>query len=141
MEFNIKIGGKDVAMTNSFLWQIRYKSQFKEDPAVFLMDALDAMMKFDVKPDDPKADDKERQAAFRAVSKIGFIRCYGMAWAMAKAADKSIPMPDIWRESFDEFPVLDVGIEVLSYAIDGLMSSTQPKNATAPGEALNPESN
>lgn len=37
---------------------------------------------------------------------------YNIAWTMAKTADKSIPNPQDWLDSFDEFPIEEVFVEL-----------------------------
>mgnify|MGYP006976988386 FL=1 len=43
-------------------------------------------------------------------------------WAFAKAADDEIPEPALWYGSFEEFPLLDVGKELLPCLYDSLVS-------------------
>lgn len=131
MIFTVKIDGKDVEMSNAFLWQIKYKSQFKEDPAIILMDAMEAATKSGRKGGNA--------SVYAAVRSVGFIRLAGMLWAMAKAADPSIPAPNIWEAQFEDFKIFDVGVEALGYAIDGITETTEtPKNAETPGTAQTP---
>lgn len=131
MIFTVRIDGNDINLSNAFLWQIKYKSQFKEDPAYFL---LDAMQKAESTKDRGNNED-----VYAALKSIGFVRMSGMIWAMAKAADNSIPAPAVWQAQFNDFPILDIGLDALAYAIDGITGSTEkPKNANAPGTAQNP---
>lgn len=129
MIFTINIDGKPVEFSNALIWQFKYKSQFKEDPTDFIIDALEAT---------GKSGNDEQAAYIAAVKVIKFGRLANIAWAMAKAANNSIPAPPIWQASFKSFPVLDIGIECLAYAIEGLTGESEPKNADAPGNSETP---
>lgn len=129
MIFTINIDGKPVEFSNALIWQFKYKSQFKEDPTDFIIDALEAT---------DKSGNDERTAYIAAVKTIKFGRLANIAWAMAKAANNSTPAPPIWQASFKSFPVLDIGIECLAYAIEGLTGESEPKNADAPETSETP---
>lgn len=127
MIFTINIDGKPIEFSNALSWQFKYRSQFKEDPTGFIVDALEATTK----------QKDEQKAYLEAVKVITFGRLANIAWAMAKAADNSVPTPPVWQAQFEKFPVLEIGIECLAYAIQGLTGDSEPKNAEAPekGEA------
>lgn len=129
MIFTINIDGKPVEFSNALIWQFKYKSQFKEDPTDFIIDALEATT---------KSNGDEQAAYLAAVKVVKFGRLANIAWAMAKAANNSIPAPPIWQASFKSFPVLDIGIECLAYAIEGLTGESEPKNADAPETSETP---
>ncbi len=129
MIFTINIDGKPVEFSNALIWQFKYKSQFKEDPTDFIIDALEAT---------DKSCNDEQAAYMAAVKVIKFGRLANIAWAMAKAANNSIPAPPVWQSSFKSFPVLDIGIECLAYAIEGLTGESEPKNADAPETSETP---
>lgn len=129
MIFTIDIDGKPVEFSNALIWQFKYKSQFKEDPTDFIIDALEATT---------KSNGDEQAAYLAAVKVVKFGRLANIAWAMAKAANNSIPAPPVWQASFTNFPVLDIGIECLAYAIEGLTGESEPKNADAPENSETP---
>lgn len=129
MIFTINIDGKPVEFSNALIWQFKYKSQFKEDPTDFVIDALEAT---------DKSGNDEHAAYMAAVKVIKFGRLANIAWAMAKAANNSIPAPPVWQASFKSFPVLNIGIECLAYAIEGLTGESEPKNADAPESSETP---
>lgn len=133
MIFTINIDGKPVEFSNALIWQFKYKSQFKEDPTDFIIDALAVTSQFE-----GKTEEEERAAYLAAVKVIKFGRLANIAWAMAKAANNSIPAPPVWQASFKSFPVLDIGIECLAYAIEGLTGESEPKNADAPETSETP---
>lgn len=129
MIFTIDIDGKPVEFSNALIWQFKYKSQFKEDPTDFIIDALEATT---------KSGGDEQTAYLAAVKVVKFGRLANIAWAMAKAANNSIPAPPVWQASFERFPVLEIGVECLAYAIEGLTGDSEPKNADAPGNSEAP---
>ena len=129
MIFTINIDGKPVEFSNALIWQFKYKSQFKEDPTDFIIDALEVTT---------KSNGDEQAAYLAAVKVVKFGRLANIAWAMAKAANNSIPAPPVWQASFKNFPVLDIGIECLAYAIEGLTGESEPKNADAPESSETP---
>lgn len=119
MIFTVKIDNKEVEMSNAFAWMFKYKSQFKEDPAAFLVPA------FGKAADDP--------TGMQAIAEIGFTRLSEIAWAMAKTANKGTPDPVTWVNSFEVFNVIDFAGELIEKAVEGM-------TLTAEGETLkNPE--
>ncbi len=51
---------------------------------------------------------------------------YRLIWAMAKAADPAIQDPDVWIDSFEEFPItklLPIAMELLGKAFDQVLST------------------
>jgi hypothetical protein len=135
MVFTIDIDGKPVEFSNALAWQFKYKSQFKEDPTDFIIDAIAVTSQFE-----GKTEEEERAAYLAAVKVIKFGRLANLAWAMAKTANKDIPAPPIWQSSFKAFPVLEIGIECLAYAIEGITGESEPKNADAPEDSETPAS-
>lgn len=128
MIFTVNIGGTDVTMNNSLEWMFNYKRQFKEDPMKFLMEALKKYSKNEVKEGDPRAEMREQEMTFDVLAELG-LRIPGMAWAMARTVDKNLPAPNVWEAQFSEFPLVTVGAELLTYAVNGLTGNNEaPKN-------------
>ena len=120
MVFTVKIDNKEVEMSNAFAWMFKYKSQFKEDPAAFLVPA------FGKAADDP--------TGMQAIAEIGFTRLSEIAWAMAKTANKGTPDPVTWVNSFEVFNVIDFAGELIEKAVEGMTLTTEgetPKNPEA----------
>ena len=120
MVFTVKIDNKEVEMSNAFAWMFKYKSQFKEDPAAFLVPAFGKA-----------ADD---QTGMQAIAEIGFTRLSEIAWAMAKTANKGTPDPVTWVNSFEVFNVIDFAGELIEKAVEGMTLTTEgetPKNPEA----------
>lgn len=126
MIFTVNISGQDVTMSNSIEWMFNYKKQWpKDDPMKWLMEA----MKLANKPGD--------SGIYDALGYIG-LRIPDMAWAMARVVDKSLPAPNAWVKQFAEFPILDIGQELLIRATEGMSTTTELKNAETPETARTP---
>lgn len=126
MIFTVNISGQDVTMSNSIEWMFNYKKQWpKDDPMKWLMEAI----KLANKPGD--------SGIYDALGFVG-LRIPDMAWAMARVVDKEIPAPNVWIKQFPEFPIIDVGNELLLHAAAGMSGSTEPKNAQTPEAAQTP---
>lgn len=122
MIFKVKINKTAVEMSNAFAWMFKYKSQFKEDPAEVLVPA------FGVAADDP--------TGMSAIAAIGFTRLSQIAWAMAKTANKAIPDPVTWVNSFEVFNVIDFAGELIEKAVEGMtLTATEGEDSKNPKPA------
>ena len=122
MVFTVKIDNKEVEMSNAFAWMFKYKSQFKEDPAAVLVPAFG------------DAESASNDAGKAAIASIGFTRLAQIAWAMAKTANKAIPDPVTWVNSFEVFNVIDFAGELIEKAVEGMTLTTAGE-----GDQKNPE--
>ena len=125
MIFTVKIDNKEVELSNAFAWMFKYKSQFHEDPAAFLVPAFAKT-----------ADDPSGMAAF---AEIGFTRLSNMAWAMAKTANKNVPDPVTWVNGFETFNVLDFAGELIEKAVSGMTVTNEEKAGTSKNPEAVPE--
>lgn len=124
MLFTIKINKTDVEMSNAFAWMFKYKSQFKEDPAAVLVPAFG----------DAGAD--RNDAGKAAIASIGFTRLSQIAWAMAKTANKAVPDPVTWVNSFEVFNILDFAGDLLEKAVEGMTLTTEEAETSKNQEAV-----
>ena len=88
MEKIINIDGRDVKFKSTGATPLRYKSQFGKD---FFREIM--TMFNDGKPD---------------LTKFDIEIFYNIAWVLAKTANKDIPEPIEWFDSFSDFPVMEV---------------------------------
>ena len=102
MEKTLTIDGKQVAFKTTGATPLRYKQQFGVD----FFSSLQKMI-----PSGKKQNDIDLELFFN------------FAWVAAKTADKSIPSPMEWFDSFDEFPILDLVPELQ----DLLLATMQTK--------------
>lgn len=157
MEKTIKIGKKDVRLSNNFSWAMIYRDQFGHDILVTLTPMLAAAL--DVTSgllSEVSVDGKiERAALFRALDGDKFLDAIihlggfesvdiiNIAWAMAKAADDDIPDPRTWIREFETFPLDTIVPELFSMALKGLVSSKnlkRLKDLAKQIEVIQPES-
>ena len=84
----LKIDGKDIEFKSTGGTMMRYRNQFNSE---FLTDlsALSKVTKTDFSPFTSKSIEQ-------------------IIWVLAKTADSSIPDPQTWYDSFDEFPIYEV---------------------------------
>ena len=141
MEKTIKIGKKDVRLSNNISWAIIYRDQFNHDilPTLIPMAAaaIDIVSGFLRSADDPTdvnvtdlLRNMDGDSLLDAVIHLGgleFVELINITWAMAKALDDDIPDPKTWVRGFDEFPVDKIAPEVFSLAFKGIVSSKNVK--------------
>ena len=100
MEITLKIDGKDVKFKSSGAVAPRYMMQFGRD-------LLKDMLKMGVNMIDFEKTTEEEQLKWMR-DNIDFMVFYDIAWTFAKTADKSIPDPMTWLDSFEEFPIFEI---------------------------------
>lgn len=110
MEKTITIDGKDVRFKSTGATVLRYKAQFGRD---FFAD----IMKLQV------LSKLGKQPTAEQLQSIEIEVLYNLCWVLAKTADKSIPEPMEWLDTFDEFPI----IEIIPQLQDLLISTFQSK--------------
>lgn len=137
MEKTIKIGEKEVKISNNIGWMLEYRSQFGVDIVPALMPALASVVDIVGGIVDGKGSAKDITAkdiitvlrsdagidALAHLSGLEFVDFVNIFWAMAKTADDSIPEPRTWVKQFDEFPVDVIAPAVFELAFKGCISS------------------
>lgn len=100
MEKTIIIDGKQVLFKSTGLAVPLYMSQFNRDLVkdILSMGVMD--FDFDTAPQHQKIDWMRNN--------IDFNMFFNIAWLFAKIADKRIPDPFTWLDSFDEFPIFEI---------------------------------
>lgn len=93
MEKTIEISGQQVNFKSTGAVPKRYKMQFQRD---FFAD----LMAMNI--------GNGKKSTVEDIRKIDFDVFYDIAWTLAKTADKSIPDPLSWLDSFDTFPIMDI---------------------------------
>ena len=141
MEKTIKIGSKEVRLTNNVSWAMTYKDQFGHDIIPTLMPMLAAALditsgiieeaggngKVSVGNLFKVLDGDKLLDAVIHLSGLEFVEFINITWAMAKACDDDLPDPKTWARGLDEFPVDKIAPEVFSLAVKGLVSSKNLK--------------
>lgn len=141
MEKTIKIGKKEVRLSNNFSWAMIYRDQFGHD----ILSTLTPMMAaaLDVASgilSEASVNGKVEMADLisaldgdkfidAVVHMSGFesVEVAYITWAMAKACDDDIPDPKTWIKGFDVFPFDTIVPEVFSLALKGLATSKNLK--------------
>lgn len=126
----IVIDGKEVQFKASASFPIIYKANFNVDILTVIMplisDVLEGMDdllsenivkdgKLNFKPSD-------LAAILENVYSLELVDIMNLIWTLAKCADKEIPEPEKWFEQFDEFPVIDIAVEVFPTLFTSLFS-------------------
>jgi len=155
MEKIIKIGDKDVRLTNNVGWMMTYRDQFNQDIVLSLTplvasgldivsgivaesitgDTLDTKKLLENLDGDTFIDALGHLAGFELTDVIK------ITWAMAKEADPDIPDPRRWVSQFDTFPLDEIVPKVARLAIRGMVSSknlTRLKNLAETVKSLQP---
>nr|DAN81481.1 MAG TPA: tail assembly chaperone protein [Caudoviricetes sp.] len=125
----IKIDDKDVKFSFSLASFYIYKNQFGQDALSVILpliaDIANAVDPEDISSDGVISSDKLFKVAGDVLDQIVNVEVTEIAdiiWAFAKAADDEIPEPALWYGSFEEFPLFDVGKELLPCLYDSLIS-------------------
>ena len=106
MEKTLVIDGKEVTFKGTGGLPIRYKAQFGKDYFSEI-----AKMGSGKKVD---------------AGQIDMEVFYNLAYVMAKTADKSIPSPLEWFDSFDSFPIMEIMPEIQEILLH-VMQTTKKK--------------
>ena len=138
----LKIGNKEVQLTNNVGWALVYRDQFGHDIVSTLTPmlavALDLSSGFlqtvgankkEVSAEDIlKALDGDMLInALAHFAGLEFVDLIHITWAMAKAFDDSLPEPRVWVQEFDEFPVDVIAPEVAKLVFQGMVSAKNAK--------------
>lgn len=113
MEKIIKIDGKDVKFKATGAFALKYKMQFKRD---IFKDLYSMQSSFDA-----------QTGQFNTEGSFDTEMLFGIAWALAKEADRDIPPLVDWLENFEEFPIIDLLPEILNLAMCSITSTAKSK--------------
>lgn len=102
MEKTVRIDGQNVKFKSTGALPMRYKAQFGRD---FFQDLFKMQAVVDAK--------NKEQPTLEDIEKMDFDTFYKIIWTLAKTADKNIPEPMEWLDTFGEFPIMDVLDEVM----------------------------
>lgn len=100
MEKTLTIDGREVRFKSTAATALRYKAQFGRD---LFADLLKMSKIADV-----LSDAESEEMSYEELEKIDFELFYNIIWVLAKTADKSIPEPLEWLDTFSEFPINDI---------------------------------
>lgn len=137
MEKTIKLGEKEVTLSNNVTWFIKYRNQFGKDMVQTLTPALasvlDIIGAIDIKVDDD--GNLDFGDSFKVLNGdtvtdimlhaggLEFVDLLNIVWAMAKVKDPSIKEPEEWYKDFDVFPLDEIAPDLFELITAGLMTS------------------
>ena len=125
----IKIDDKDVKFSFSLASFYIYKNQFGQDAMSVILplmaDVINAIDPEIIVENGEISSEKLVKTAgdiFDQIISVEITEVADIIWAFAKAADDSIPEPALWYATFNDFPIFDVGKELLPCLYDSLIS-------------------
>lgn len=140
MEKIIKIGEKEIRLSNNVAWTMEYRDQFGKDivptllPVIAsLVEGVSAVMNETGKSEITVTDISEAVQGrsmdiLLPLFQVEFVDVIiNVTWAMAKAADENIEPPKRWVRQFEDFPLDVILPEVGDMVLKGFVSS---KNLT-----------
>ena len=134
MEKVIKIGEKEVRLSNNVAWTMEYRDQFNKDIVPAIMPLLSTMTEAISSVVSEAGTDLTLQSLADAVQgrandillpmyQLELVDLINVTWAMAKAADEDIDPPRKWIRQFDNFPLDVIGPAVFELVMRGFVSS------------------
>lgn len=137
MEKIIKIGDKEVTLSNNVAWTMEYRDQFNKDVLEAIMPIATSLIEtittiINESGTDGEIDFKSVSAALEGKSfditlpltQLGFTdSIVNVLWAMAKAADPTIEPPRQWVRQFETFPLDEIVPQVGKMVLSGFASS------------------
>ena len=136
---------KELTLSNSLAWAMIYKDQFGHDIVPDVMPVFSAMTKLfgelgkhsgqDVSNIIKSLDGDILQNVLIELCAVQFTDFVHLVWAMAKANDDDIEVPDKWVRQFDQFPLDIIAPAVVELLTKGLISSKNLKSLRPKTEA------
>lgn len=137
MEKIIKIGDKEVTLSNNVAWTMEYRDQFNKDVLEAIMPIVTTLIEtvttiINESGADGKIDVNSISAALEGkafeitlpLTNLGFTDSFvNVLWAMAKAADPTIEPPRQWVRQFETFPLDEIVPQVGEMVLSGFTSS------------------
>lgn len=105
VEKTLTIDGKKVTFKSTAGTLRRYRNQFGRDFFADIVKMMPLMQLYESGIDTNELD-------YSILKQLDFSVFENITWALAKTADKSIPDPDEWFDSFDEFPIMEILPEI-----------------------------
>lgn len=115
MEKTITVDGKELKLKANAMNALIFRSAFGEDI-------------FKVQGTFSKTINDDGTPALENIDCLGVMK---LVWTMAKAADKTTPAFESWLDTFEEFPIMDVFVEIHDMLMINMTSTTKIKNAKA----------
>lgn len=143
MEKTITIDGKEVRFKASASFPLIYKANFNVDILTIIMPLLSEVIggaegmftKDSFKDGSLIITPETISTALEGVYSLELIDVMNLLWTMAKCADSEIPEPMKWFGQFDEFPTVDIAVQVFPMLFESLFSKKKFRGTTPPTKA------
>lgn len=124
----IDIDGTPVSFNTSLAWMILFRSRFERDPIEIVMPALKSAIPIltvysDGELDITKLTETDWDMLTDVLCQLNAVDLLELIWATAKNADKEIPEPEEWYNSFEVFPMDEVITEIVPSIAQSLIST------------------
>lgn len=153
MEKIIKIGDKEVTLSNNVAWTMEYRDQFNKDVLEAIMPIVTTLIEtvttiINESGADGKIDVNSISAALEGkafeitlpLTNLGFTDSFvNVLWAMAKAADPTIEPPRQWVRQFETFPLDEIVPKVGEMVLSGFTSSKNLERLREMLQGLKPQ--
>lgn len=131
----IVIDGKEVQFKASASFPLVYKANFNTDILTVIMplisellDGMDDLFKESTKEDgNIELKPSTLSGLLENVYSLELIDIMNLLWTLAKCADDTIPEPIKWFGEFNEFPLIDIAVEVFPMVFESLFSKKKLK--------------
>ena len=137
MEKIIRIGDKEITLSNNVAWVMEYRDQFNKDVLEAIMPIATSLIEtvttiINESGADGKIDINSISAALEGkafeitlpLTNLGLTdSVVNVLWAMAKAADPTIEPPRQWVRQFETFPLDEIVPQVGEMVLGGFTSS------------------
>lgn len=136
MEQIIKIGDKEVTLSNNVAWLMEYREQFNRDATQEVLPLIATAVETlgsgisayqDGELDIAELGDSISGRAFELLMPLYnaelSMMIINITWAMAKAADETIDLPKKWVRQFDSFPFDEIVPVIWDMNLKGFASS------------------
>lgn len=152
----LKIGDKELVLSNSAAWALAYRDQFNHDIIPTVMPLLagvldiiggiassltageDGEIQIELEDALQAIDSDSIMEALIHLSGFELVELFNITWAMNKAAVDDIADPKTWIKQFEVFPVDEVAPKVFSLMASGLMSSKNLKRLESLMKTIQP---
>ena len=137
MEKIIRVGDKEITVSNNVAWVMEYRDQFNKDVLEAIMPIAASLIEtvttiINESGADGKIDINSISAALEGkafeitlpLTNLGLTdSVVNVLWAMAKAADPTIEPPRQWVRQFETFPLDEIVPQVGEMVLSGFTSS------------------
>lgn len=115
----INIDGKAVDFNITASFPLRFENQFNYD---ILQALLPTVAEIAEGVESAENKDEELISILNNLMSLKLTDIQKLIWTFAKAANKDIPEIVDWYDSFEEFPMIDIIVELAPCLIDSLIS-------------------